>query len=135
MEAERRQQFGVKPCPTGTEFHSIPRPPLEHIGLVAAGEHGTAHLEQQEVEGGLEIPGEMRLDQSGADGPQIVGKPDADARFLARLGAGVDRRGRRAGQPRRLKGAVIAFAIGTVRFGSVRHAHCVGACPRDGRGP
>ena len=102
----------------------LPDGDIERIGLIAAGEHGTAHLEQQEIEGGLEVPGEMRLDQRGADGPQIVGEPDADARFLARLGAGVGRRCRRAGQPRRLKGAVLAFAV--VRFGAVRGALALG---------
>ena len=118
-------------CCEGIVVHAQRRPvrgladgDIERIGLIAAGEHGTAHLEQQEIEGGLEVLGEMRLDQRGADGPQIVGEPDADAGFLARLGAGVDRRCRRAGDPRRLKGAVLAFAV--VRFGAVRGALALG---------
>ena len=58
---------------------------VEGVVVVARREHGAAHLEPREVEGGLEVAGELRLDQRGADRAQIVGEPDADARLLARL--------------------------------------------------
>ena len=39
------------------------------------GEHRAPHLEQREVEGGLEVLGEIRLHQRGADRAQVVGQP------------------------------------------------------------
>ena len=57
--------------------------------LVSVGEDGPAKLEQHEVEGGLEVPGEPGLHQRCPDRPQIVGKADADTGFLARLGLAV----------------------------------------------
>ena len=62
--------------------------------VVTGGEYRAAHLEQHEIEGGVEVLGEMGLDQGGADGPQVVAEPDADARLLARLGFRVGTRGR-----------------------------------------
>ena len=57
--------------------------------LVAVGEDRAAELEQHEVEGGLEVPGELRLGERRPDRPEIVGKADADTGFLARLGLAV----------------------------------------------
>ena len=54
--------------------------------MVAVGEHAAGKLEQQQIEGRIEVAGELALDDGRADGPQVVGKADADARFLARLG-------------------------------------------------
>ena len=54
--------------------------------MVAGGEHAAGELEQQQIEGRLEVAGELALDDGRADGPQVVGETDADARFLARLG-------------------------------------------------
>ena len=54
--------------------------------MVAVGEYAAGELEQQQIEGGIEVAGELALDDGRADGPQIVGEPDTDARFLARLG-------------------------------------------------
>ena len=68
--------------------------------LVTVGEDGAAELEQHEVEGGLEVPGELRLHQRGADRPEIVGKADADAGLLARLGLAVLRQGHGSGHGR-----------------------------------
>ena len=62
---------------------------VERVRLVSVGEDGAAELEQHEVEGGLEVPGEPGLHQRCPDRPQIVGKSDADAGFLARLGLAV----------------------------------------------
>ena len=140
-ERSARQALAWAQLREGIVVHAQRRPvrgladgDIERIGLIAAGEHRTSHLEQQEIEGGLEVPGEMRLDQRGADGPQVVGEPDADAGFLARLGARVDRRCCRAGQTRRFKGAVIAFTV--VRFDRPSwRLPCAGACLRGGRGP
>ena len=54
--------------------------------MVAAGEHASGELEQQQIEGRIEVAGELALDDGRADGPQVVGEPDADARFFARFG-------------------------------------------------
>ncbi len=54
--------------------------------MVAGGEHTAGELEDQEIEGRREVGSEVALDDGGADGPQIVGEPDADARCLARFG-------------------------------------------------
>ena len=62
--------------------------------MVAGGEYRAAHLEQHEVEGGPEMLREMGFDQRGAGGAEVVAEPDADARFLARLGLRVGTRGR-----------------------------------------
>ena len=59
---------------------------VEGVPAVSGGEHGAAHLEHHEVERGLEVAGEMGLDQGGADGAQVVGQAEADARLLPRLG-------------------------------------------------
>ena len=67
---------------------------VERVVVVAGGEYRAAHLEQHEVEGGREILREMRLDQRGADGAEVVAEPYADARLLARLGFRVGTRGR-----------------------------------------
>ena len=70
----------------GRPVRCLPDGDIEDIGVITGGEHRTAHLEQQKIVGGLEVPGQVGLDQSGADGPEIVGKPDADARLPARRG-------------------------------------------------
>ena len=59
--------------------------------MVAGGEHAPGELEQQKIEGRLEVAGEFALDDGRADGPQIVGKPDADAGLPTRLGLRVAR--------------------------------------------
>ena len=61
-------------------------PDIECVVMVAVGEHAPGELEQQQIEGRLEVAGELALDDGRADGPQVVGEADADARFLARLG-------------------------------------------------
>ena len=62
------------------------RPDVECIVMVAGGEHAPGELEQQQIEGRLEVASELALDDGRADGPQVVGEADADACFLARLG-------------------------------------------------
>ena len=66
-------------------------------GGVAPGEHGAHELEHHQVERGLEVLGQMRLHQRGADRAQVVGETDADAGLLARLGLAVLRRLHRRG--------------------------------------
>ena len=100
VEAEPRAvlQHGFARAPGGEVFvvhaHSRPVGGLAHrdvecMRLVTVGEDGAAELEQHEVEGGLEVPGELRLHQRRPDRPQIVGKADADTAFLARFGLAV----------------------------------------------
>ena len=62
--------------------------------MAAGGEHVACELEQQEIEGRLEVAGEVRLDERGADGTEVVTEPDTDARLLACLGLRVGTRGR-----------------------------------------
>ena len=111
VEAETRAVFQhrLARAPGGEVFvvHAHGRPvggladrDVERVRLVAVGEDGAAELEQHEVEGGLEVPGELRLHQSGADRPEIVGKADADAGLLARLGLAVLRQGHGPGHRR-----------------------------------
>ena len=100
---------------------------VERLAAIAAGECRAAHLEQREIERGLEVAGQMRLDQRGADRAQVVREPDADARLLARLGLGVGARGRRGHRGRvEPRGpavlAAVADAGGTGRPGPVRLA-------------
>ena len=61
--------------------------------MAAGGEHVACELEQQEIEGRLEVAGEVRLDERGADGTEVVTEPDTDARLLACLGLRVGTRG------------------------------------------
>ena len=72
--------------PHGGTVRGLGRPDIECVIMVAGGEHAPGELEQQQIEGRLEVAGELALDDGRADGPQIVGESDADARFLARLG-------------------------------------------------
>ena len=51
---------------------------VERMVVIAGGEHRAAHLEQHEVERGLEILRQAGLHQGGADGAEIVGEADAD---------------------------------------------------------
>ena len=53
----------------------------------------------------LEVPGEIRLHQRKADRAQVVGQPNADTCFLARLGVGVlrQRQGCGYGRPREME--------------------------------
>ena len=50
------------------------------VVVVAAFEDGPRELEESQVEGGLEVAGELGLDDGGAKAAQIVREPDADAR-------------------------------------------------------
>ena len=96
---------------------------------VAAREHRTHELEHHQVERGLEVVREMRLDERGADRAQIVGEPDADARLLAGLGTGVDRRGDGRGDRGTVhtagvgRGVVAGVRILTVRVGAALLRH------------
>ena len=72
--------------PHGGTVRCLGRPDIECVIMVAGGEHAAGKLEQQEIEGRLEVAGELALDDGRADGPQIVGEADADACFLARPG-------------------------------------------------
>ena len=72
--------------PHGRTVRGLGRPDVERVVMVAGGEYAACQLEQQQIEGRLEVAGELALDDGRADGPQIVGEADADARFLARLG-------------------------------------------------
>ena len=72
--------------PHGRTVRCLGRPDIECVVMVAGGEHAPGKLEQQQIESRLEVAGELALDDARADGPQIGGKTDADARFLARLG-------------------------------------------------
>ena len=72
--------------PHGRTVRCLGCPDVERVVMVAVGEHAPGELEQQQIEGRLEVAGELALDDGRADGPQVVGEADADARFLARLG-------------------------------------------------
>ena len=93
------------------------------MGPVATGEHGAAELEQHEIEGGLEVVPEMRLDQCRADRAEIVGQPDPDTGLLARLGLRIGRRGDGGGDCGSLEpagpGGVVAVAITGITAGAV----------------
>ena len=78
---------------------------------VALGEHRADELEHHQVERGLEVVREVRLHQRGADRAQVVGKPDADAGVLARLGLAVLRRLHRRGHGRSGDAASIGVAV------------------------
>ena len=58
---------------------------------VALGEERADELEDGEVEGRVEVVGEVGFDQSGPDAAQVVGEADADSGFLAGLGLRVGR--------------------------------------------
>ena len=77
----------------GRPVGGLPDRDVERMSPVATGEHGAAELEQHEIEGGLEVVPEMRLDQCRADRAEIVRKPDPDTGLLARLGLRIGRRG------------------------------------------
>ena len=72
--------------PHGRTIRGLDHPDVECVIMVAVGEHAPGKLEQQQIEGRLEVAGELALDDGRADGPQVVGEADADARFLARRG-------------------------------------------------
>ena len=99
---------------------------------VADGEHRARHLEQHEVEGGLEVPGEIRLDDGRPDRAQVVAEADADAGFLARLGLAIaghchrcgdgrggDMGGLTGGIPGGIPGGIRVVAVAGLRAGVV----------------
>ena len=95
---------------------------VEGVRLVTVGEHRAPHLEQHEVEGGLEVPGEIGLDERRPDMPQIVGEADTDAHLLARLGLAVlrQRHGRgygRAGNVDTVRDGLRAVTVRGLRTG------------------
>ena len=92
---------------------------VERVRLVTVGEDGAAELEQHEVEGGLEVPGELGLHQRCPDRPQIVGKSDADAGFLARLGLAVLRQVHGPGHGRAADAAGIGSDPGGMAVGVI----------------
>ena len=157
VEGETRAVFehGLARAPGGEVFvvHAHGRPvgglpdrDVERVRLVAVGEDGPAELEQHEVEGGLEVPGELGLHQRCPDRPQIVGKADADTGFLARLGLAVLRQVHRPGHRRSADaagvgsgpgfGGMAVAVIAVTRSGSrcFRRLPVPSACPRAGPG-
>ena len=100
--------------------------------MVAAGEHAPGELEQQQIEGRLEVAGELALDDGRADGPQVVGEADTDARFLARLGFRIAGRSEGSHECGRIDaGDGVLLVTGIVVSGRVRFAWLrARACPR-----
>ena len=115
----------------GRTVRGLGRPDVEGVVMVAGGEHAPGELEQQQIEGRLEVAGEFALDDGRADGPQIVGEPDADAGLPARLGLRVARarvRRREGGRLNAGKGALSpAFAVSVAA--RIREV-LARACPR-----
>ena len=75
---------------------------VERVVAMAAPEHRMGDLEQHQVEGGVEVAGQLGLDDARADGAQVVGQADADAGLLARLRLRVGGRRRRSRERRRI---------------------------------
>ena len=124
---------GVVVDPHGGTVRCLGRPDIECAVMVAGGEHAACQLEQQEIEGSIEVAGELALDDGRAEGPQIVGEADADARFLARLGfriAGRSEGSRKCGSLDAGTGALPVAGIvlsGGVRIFGCMRWHVLGA--------
>ena len=84
---------------------------VEGARHVVIGERGPGELEERQVEGRLEVPRQVRLDERRADGAQIVGESDPDPRLLANLRTRIGRRRERR---------VHAARTGPVRLARVR---------------
>ena len=84
---------------------------VEGARHVVIGERGPGELEEREVEGRLEVPRQVRLDERRTDGAEVVGESDPDPRLLADLRARVGRRRERR---------VHAARAGAVRLARVR---------------
>ena len=118
--------------PHGRTVRCLGRPDVERVVMVAAGEHAPGELEQQQIEGRLEVAGELALDDGRADGPQIVGEADADARFLARLGFRIAGRSEGSHECGRIDAGTGALPVaGIVLSGHASHRWIrARACPR-----
>ena len=107
-------------------------PDVECAVMVAVGEYAAGELEQQEIEGRIEVASELALDDGRADGPQVVGESDADARFLARLGFRIAGRSEGSRKCGRIDAGKCVLSIGSIVVsGRVRIALLrARACPR-----
>ena len=118
--------------PHGRTVRGLGCPDVERVVMVAAGEHVPGELEQQQIEGRLEVAGELALDDGRADGPQVVGEADTDARFLARLGfriAGRSEGSHECGRIDAGDGVLLVTGIvvsGRVRFACFARGHVLG---------
>ena len=55
--------------PHGRTVRCLGRPDVECAVMVAVGEYAAGELEQQQIEGRIEVAGELALDDGRADGP------------------------------------------------------------------